>query len=221
MEGFVDADASIAEAMGFSSFGSQNPNKRRRFNARADAVVASNSAVPGQQSGGGPRDAGSGANAMPLGVRTRNDDEIDLDTDEEGGANLADSGDGEHPKNSRGTKPDPHVLDAFLPAAVAEDDLVQDIQSKIDAITGIPSQATEAGPSFSSGQVPRGSGSRGSDRSFGRQRNEPKKWWDDYYDPKSNTNPWERLEQANGLQPRGTWMTLEASRAAMKEVRRR
>ncbi|EFX06697.1 hypothetical protein CMQ_7018 [Grosmannia clavigera kw1407] len=46
--------AAIAAAMGFSSFGSQvHPNKKRRFNPRADAVVAA----------GGQ---GSGANTVPV-----------------------------------------------------------------------------------------------------------------------------------------------------------
>ncbi|EHK41337.1 hypothetical protein TRIATDRAFT_180523, partial [Trichoderma atroviride IMI 206040] len=31
-------------------------------------------------------------------------------------------------------------------------------------------------------------------------------WYDGYYDPKSNENPWRRLEGSKGLQPVGTWL---------------
>ncbi|KAK1836056.1 hypothetical protein QBC39DRAFT_107750 [Podospora conica] len=38
-----------------------------------------------------------------------------------------------------------------------------------------------------------------------RDRKEP--WWTEYYDPSSNENPWERLEQARGLEAApGGWI---------------
>jgi hypothetical protein len=38
-----------------------------------------------------------------------------------------------------------------------------------------------------------------------RGRGGRKPWWEGYYDPTSNENPWEKLEQAMGLEPKGTW----------------
>ncbi|KAL7922017.1 hypothetical protein ACQKWADRAFT_294204 [Trichoderma austrokoningii] len=32
-------------------------------------------------------------------------------------------------------------------------------------------------------------------------------WYDGYYDPKSNENPWRRLEGSRGLQSVGTWLS--------------
>ncbi len=36
------------------------------------------------------------------------------------------------------------------------------------------------------------------------QRNE--KWYEEYYDPNFNANPWEALEKAKNLEPMGTWI---------------
>jgi len=38
----------------------------------------------------------------------------------------------------------------------------------------------------------------------GGSRNE--RWYEDYYDPSFNYNPWEKIEKAKGLEPRGTWL---------------
>ncbi|KAJ1338565.1 hypothetical protein MN608_01425 [Microdochium nivale] len=55
---------------------------------------------------------------------------------------------------------------------------------------------------------------RGGFRSGGRGGHQPKStWWTDYYDPSTNVNPWERLEQERGLQPRGPWMTWDEAKA--------
>jgi hypothetical protein len=37
-----------------------------------------------------------------------------------------------------------------------------------------------------------------------RQRNE--RWWDGYYDPSFNVNPWEKLERERGLRAVGSWL---------------
>jgi hypothetical protein len=47
-------------------------------------------------------------------------------------------------------------------------------------------------------------GGRGRGRDGGRgQRNE--RWYEEYYDPSFNENPWERLEKAKGLKQLGKW----------------
>ena len=61
----------------------------------------------------------------------------------------------------------------------------------------------------------RGSG-RGGWQGGGRGGGEPggsgsEPWWTDYYDPSSNENPWERLEQARGIEPVGTWLPTRQS----------
>jgi hypothetical protein len=38
----------------------------------------------------------------------------------------------------------------------------------------------------------------------GGPRNE--RWYEDYYDPSFNYNPWEKIEKAKGLEPRGAWL---------------
>ncbi|KAL7624593.1 hypothetical protein AAE478_006160 [Parahypoxylon ruwenzoriense] len=110
MEDAEDATAAMAQAMGFSSFGTQNPNKRRKFNAHADAVVASTSASTSVV-----REAKSGSNTIPLGVRVRNEDEINLDSDgEEAGASNSEVRN--HPgDNGDDGNPEQHNSDASYP----------------------------------------------------------------------------------------------------------
>lgn len=53
-----------------------------------------------------------------------------------------------------------------------------------------------------------GRGGRGV-QGHGRQCHQSEKnplWYEGYYDPSSNQNPWERLEKARGLDPRGSWV---------------
>ena len=38
-------------------------------------------------------------------------------------------------------------------------------------------------------------------------------WYVGYYDPSFNDNPWAKLEQARGLEPRGPWLDSQAARA--------
>ncbi|KAK7457429.1 hypothetical protein CaCOL14_001550 [Colletotrichum acutatum] len=39
-----------------------------------------------------------------------------------------------------------------------------------------------------------------------QQRNDGKPWWEGYYDPASNENPWEKLEKKAGVLSKGTWV---------------
>ncbi|KAI0846471.1 hypothetical protein F5Y00DRAFT_142094 [Daldinia vernicosa] len=213
MEETEDTTAAMAQAMGFSSFGAQaNSNKRRKFNPRADAVVASTStSIPHHIS-----EAKSGSNAIPLGVRSKNEDEITLEDDE--AASLTDSRK-YFPRNEPvDDELGPQYLDTSRPPDIAAVDPTGGAMSdtKIDATTGdytghiVGAKSSAASTSW--GFVSQDSG-RGGYQARESQGHEPgKKWWDDYYDPSSNINPWERLEHIKGLGPRGNWMSWEAAK---------
>ncbi|KAI1780294.1 hypothetical protein F4818DRAFT_1907 [Hypoxylon cercidicola] len=220
MEEGDDAAAAMAEAMGFSSFGAQgNPNKRRKFNPRADAVVASDFAIPHRD--GAPPEAKTGSNATPLGVKSHNKDEIDLDDDDDEGLDASTSEVLGHLKdgqgNADGGDPESRYLDTSRPATVNAAD---EIQSKIDDIvgTGTPTQwpGIESSSSSSYGARRAGRVARGTREGYqvnqGRGRDPDRKWWVGYYDPSSNINPWEHLEQTKGLEPRGKWMSWEEAK---------
>jgi hypothetical protein len=53
-----------------------------------------------------------------------------------------------------------------------------------------------------------GRGHGGSRSGRGGEKNE--RWYEGYYDPSFNENPWKKLEMANGLKPVGTWLEREA-----------
>ncbi|KAF3067204.1 hypothetical protein GL218_08695 [Daldinia childiae] len=214
MEETEDTTAAMAQAMGFSSFGAQpNSNKRRKFNPRADAVVASTStSMPLHIS-----EAKSGSNAIPLGVRSKNENQITLEDDE--GVNITD-GKIYSPLNDQGDdEPGPQYLDTSRPPDIAVVDPTGDAMSntKIDAtIEGYPGYivgAESLTASTSGDFTSRDSDGRGSYQAKQSRGHElGKKWWDDYYDPSSNTNPWERLEYTKGMGPRGSWMSWEAAK---------
>ncbi|KAK2756287.1 hypothetical protein CKAH01_05808 [Colletotrichum kahawae] len=63
-------------------------------------------------------------------------------------------------------------------------------------------------PGWNQGDAPHGGrGGRGGGRNnhHHHQRDDGKPWWEGYYDPKSNENPWAKLEKAAGVEPRGSW----------------
>ena len=122
--------ASMAALMGFSTFGSQAPpKKKRKFNAATDAFVDGQELLKLDR--GGKRGLGSGGNTMPLGktrvfgekkrdgpaeggedggkAEARNEDEIALDEEngeEEGGVRL-DRQDGPRGRYERAIKTSP------------------------------------------------------------------------------------------------------------------
>ncbi|KAI1136633.1 hypothetical protein F5Y05DRAFT_414889 [Hypoxylon sp. FL0543] len=215
MEDTEDTTAAMAQAMGFSSFGGQNnSNKRRKFNPRADAVVASTSSsnIPIHHNGGA-RQVGSGSNATPLGVRSRNEDEIDLEEDEDD-ANMPTIGAHGRLNDENNDDLEPRYLDTSRPPAAIAVDLNEDVQSRINTILQASSDSVLDAPSLSNtGGGPSSRGSRGghqANRDRGHQSG--KKWWEGYYDASSNINPWERLEQTKGLEPRGRWMSWEEAK---------
>ncbi|KAI1475087.1 hypothetical protein F4774DRAFT_304093 [Daldinia eschscholtzii] len=211
MEETEDTAAAMAQAMGFSSFGAQNSNKRRKFNPRADdAVVASTStSIP-------LHEAKSGSNAIPLGVRTKNEDEINLDDEEE--AVNVDSRTYDDLKGEGDDEAGPQYLDTSRPPDTASVDPLNSSAShtNIGATPGnYPGHAVGAQPlgiGRNGGFASRGSGRGGYQAGQSHNREPGKPWWDDYYDPSSNTNPWEQLENTKGLGPRGSWMSWEEAK---------
>jgi hypothetical protein len=70
-------------------------------------------------------------------------------------------------------------------------------------------RASSDGASTSS----RGSRGRGRGGGGGRERGERnEKWYEDYYDPTFNENPWARLEKEKGLPSVGTWLESQPRR---------
>ncbi|KAK4990612.1 hypothetical protein LTR66_006755 [Elasticomyces elasticus] len=65
----VDVEPAIAEAMGFSGFGTQPNYKKRRYNVETDAVIDGEAVNPTQS----VSNTSSGANVTKLGVRQRTD----------------------------------------------------------------------------------------------------------------------------------------------------
>ncbi|KAK0704795.1 hypothetical protein B0H67DRAFT_649206 [Lasiosphaeris hirsuta] len=193
-----DDAAAMATMLGFSTFGMRDadrPAKKRRFHAHADdAVVAglpSNQHLPRKP----PAPISSGVNRLPLhprepavvsaprdGVKGKgkgaggNADEIDLDDDDD-----VDEG------GSVAVQPQGLQAASALPAP-AGPVLGSEFESARGGRGGL-------------GRGGRGGGGRGG---FGHDPT--RQWWIDYYDPSSNENPWDRLEQARGLEPVGTWL---------------
>ncbi|KAJ2970546.1 hypothetical protein NUW58_g9662 [Xylaria curta] len=227
MNGADDDAAAMAAAMGFSSFGAQKPNKRRKFNPSTDAFIAptslpasmsaSNSTLPFHRYSDN-QVATAGSNTVPLGLRKKNVDEIDLDGDEDeesrplGGqaAQRITADDAEE-------DPKPQYLDTSRPSAPIVADPAHDLLSKIDAIVGSSADAyTSPHPSSSvvGGGYPSQGGRGGRQRNTVRDGRSGTKWWEGYYDPAFITNPWDKLEKANGLEPRGAWVSWEEAKAA-------
>ncbi|PQE28045.1 hypothetical protein CJF32_00005803 [Rutstroemia sp. NJR-2017a WRK4] len=225
-----DSDAvDMAALMGFSSFGSQNPPaKKRKFNPSTDAFVSGEELEKIDR--GGKKGQGSGGNNVPLGkMRTigvkserRNEEEIDLDDEDEetavGGASLEEEGKREGEEDEEG----PNYIDTSAPApleAQAQDQQPNpqhaEMQAKIDSILNsippaqnviaeVPNMIPlPARPQFQGTQSMAGS-SRQGQRGPKGQRND--RWYEGYYDPSFNENPWARLEKEMGLQTKGIWV---------------
>ncbi|KAK2591487.1 hypothetical protein QQS21_010833 [Conoideocrella luteorostrata] len=84
-----DDATAMAQAMGFSSFGTQDPpQKKRRYNAATDAVTSTQQHLQERN-----RQSATGSNSTPLGTLKQpaaNSDEIDLhDDDEDGNSGIA------------------------------------------------------------------------------------------------------------------------------------
>ncbi|KAK1761068.1 hypothetical protein QBC47DRAFT_369002 [Echria macrotheca] len=77
---------------------------------------------------------------------------------------------------------------------------------------------SEAGIGIATGpEIRRGGGGGGNARGghgHGHGQRNPL-WYTDYYDPTSNQNPWERLEQMRGLPAVGPWLPPSSSHSAV------
>ncbi|KAJ8121501.1 hypothetical protein ONZ43_g2059 [Nemania bipapillata] len=210
MDDAEDSATAMAAAMGFSSFGAQKPNKRRKFNPSTDAFVDPISSLTSTVASTLPfhryadnSTTPTGSNTVPLGHRKQvtNMDEIDLDDDED----------------DDDEDPEPQYLDTSRPSAPIVADPADNIQSKIDAIVGSVADSYTS-PQVSSSFVDNSRSSRGGRRGYQRNLNRDggsgTEWWEDYYDPAFIVNPWDKLEKRNGLEPRGAWVSWEEAKAA-------
>jgi hypothetical protein len=188
----------MAEAIGFSAFGAHHnnhPNKKRKYNAQADAAF-----VDGQPTA----EASTGSNSTPLGQRAApaplqkigaaNTDEIDLEDEEDGDEDLNEGGQ-EHSATS--------TAGATLPgqALPRPAGLPQRPAPGIGFINVGASRGPKYYDNHGAGGVGGGAGGRGHGGGDGGRN-----WHEGYYDCLSNQNPWERLEKAMGLESKGTWL---------------
>ncbi|KAI1269464.1 hypothetical protein F5Y18DRAFT_99357 [Xylariaceae sp. FL1019] len=201
-----DASDAMAAAMGFSSFGAQKANKRRKFNPTADAVVASSATIP-------LHPTTTGSNTTPLGHRPQNHDEVDLDEDGEDG-----TAPGVAPEPGvSGSKHDdlePQYLDA---APSVMPDPANSLQSRTVTALGsstAPNLPPKPPPSLNSGGPPSHGGTRGHRQDRVQHRQQGAKWWENYYDPAFIVNPWEKLETSMGFEPLGQWVSWEEAKTA-------
>lgn len=154
-----------------------------------------------------------------------NDAEIELELEVDG------DGDGDGEGEER-----PNYIDTSLPAPMQEmgSEEQEDAQWKIDEILARSSGVTDPAITDSSslpsvpGYAPLpsrpppqldsdtavfggsmgsvASSSAGGRNSFPRKGQYNERWWDGYYDPAFNTNPWATLELKMGLEPVGQWL---------------
>lgn len=174
-------DEAMAQAMGFSSFGQ---SQKRKYNPHADAVISSDSKTAQRAA----KPSATGSNSTPLGVPSSkpsqaaaNADEIDLD-DEHG--DEVDNGDDDDIASNTAAGVSES---AATPAALVRPH-------------GLPER-----PVSGTGFIGSSGGHQGSHGHRDGSRHDI--WYEGYYDPKSNENPWRRLEGSKGLQSVGTWLS--------------
>ncbi|KAI0136898.1 hypothetical protein BJ170DRAFT_34887 [Xylariales sp. AK1849] len=222
-----DADADLdamAQAMGFSSFGAQ-PNKRRKYNPHTDDAVTASS-------GNGPsipihqHKHGKGANAIPLGVRAQNKDEISLDDEDEDDTRAVKLGAKAGNNDGNEDDPEPQYVDTSRPSLPdpTPDPNGYDVQSKNDSIVGTSSGHTTTASSAplnqqgAPGSRAHHSGRVGYTGVRGARDGGP--WYEDYYDPTANMNPWDKLEKERGMEPlSNAWLAWEESKGKWEQIK--
>ncbi|EJP62750.1 hypothetical protein CRV24_004737 [Beauveria bassiana] len=184
----------MAAAMGFSSFGAQNPpSRKRKYNPNNDAVVS----VDNLQR------HGTGANSAPVGERRAppaNADEIALD-DEVDDDSANNNGEAAAVGEAEGV------------SAYAAGGSSHGIGA---GIAGLPQRPAPAHGGFAGNQHRRGGAPR---QASGGHHGINKLWYEDYYDHFSNENPWAKLEEAAGLQPISTWFPVHTSKEEVHQAR--
>lgn len=185
----IDADdQAMAQALGFSSFGAQDrPQKKRKYNPHADAA--------GLVSQGSHSQASTGSNSTPIGSSRRvealqsasNADEIALDDDE-----GADENESVQAENLHITS------DAQEGASTS---------GAPAHLLGLPQRPP-----------PSATTTHPSSRAEGHQEENAHRrpWFEGYYDPSSNENPWKRLETSLGLQSKGSWISRDVGAATTR-----
>lgn len=217
--------ATMAAAMGFSSFGAQRqPSKKRKFNPTTDAFVEGQELASLDK--GGKKGQGSGGNTIPLGkVRVlgagagpanvpTNYEEIDLGKgDEEEGPNYIDT---TLPAPPEGAREMQERIDAILASLDADAPTYIEIPgghrpgvTRQPQTHDLPQRPAFNDTTFMTGNSRHAfSDTASMASSLGPsqrgQRNEF--WYVDYYDPSFNENPWARLEEVKGLKTNGTWL---------------
>ncbi|ROV96913.1 hypothetical protein VSDG_04156 [Cytospora chrysosperma] len=225
----LDADAAaMAEAMGFTGFGTTR-NKKRKFNPNADSSVAEEPSVP----------SFTGANTAPLGQRRRpamnlpppasqgggsNADEIGLDEGSDEGSDDGDGGGGGvaivgTDDEETDFRTEPQSVGASRPPREGSPEGMAgvEVQARINAI--VAGDANPAGtaaghqepryqqPQGARGPRRHGPGANTNAAHAAKAAGLP--WWEGAWDPKlidrMIENPWDRLERQAGLRPRGTW----------------
>ncbi|OLN86658.1 hypothetical protein CCHL11_03754 [Colletotrichum chlorophyti] len=233
-----EIDPEMAAFLGFSSFGTQPAAKKRKYNHRADAATSADaaaaSATGANQIALAPRapapvpvpaPAPSGPNA----------DEIALDSEDDapvaGGDGAADA-DKDAEEGGAALYADPSVA----PALAHAQSLIDELATRGAASDASPNGAAQSLPATlprrpeaswgaGMGSLPTmparehdaaaGHQPRGRRHQNQCQREDGKPWWEGYYDPTSNDNPWEKLERAAGVPARGSWVPrAEQVRAA-------
>lgn len=144
-------------------------------------------------------------------------DEIDLLGDDDGhGANEDDERYLDTSRPSRGYLPEE------LAEIAAQDKIDAILAAGSNSIPGLPArpEGFDSSDGYGHGQQQQHGGRRNHQRGRGGNENQqrPSKhhrtggegsgapWWEGYYDPSVNQNPWEALEKKMRLQPRGTWL---------------
>jgi hypothetical protein len=186
--------ADMAQFLGFSSFGAKDrPQKKRKYNAQADAVVGGQ---PSSRAKAANFNSSTGANSTPLGAPpepapSANADEIDLDGEEEDGGETAPAASGLSSETVRG-------ISDGLPVRPAG---------------GLPPHHAGIPERLAQGHYGGGAEHHGHRHNHQSQRPQGSRetpWYEGYYDSLSNTNPWQKLEHSLGLQSKGTWVSYSS-----------
>lgn len=176
----VDTKAQdMAAALGFSSFGTQEqnrPSKKRRFDAAPD----SSSQAPGP----------SGANSLPVHSRAMTST-VDSSTTPQNPAPVYPPGLEGLKMRVAATSPGGVLPEGWYPDPDNPDHQVEEVEPPIDV-----SHIAQAGRFAAAARH----------KAARPPSNVNPLWYVDYYDPSSNQNPWERLEQAKGITPVGPWL---------------
>ncbi|KXH61212.1 hypothetical protein CSAL01_12095 [Colletotrichum salicis] len=232
-------DPEMAAFMGFASFGTQPAAKKRKYNHRSDAVASATGANQTELAPRAPRAAPSTTETAAAPAANTDEIALDDDDEDDGTAAVAAVAAGEDLDAEEGGAnlySDPTVAPALAHAQSLIDELTNSSGAAPEDRTPAPeAQSTTSSLPTSSALPQRPDASWGKEMGSApttmptrerpeqhqhqpggrqgykqQQRNDGKPWWEGYYDPASNENPWERLEKKAGVLPKGTWLARGA-----------